>query len=49
VVIANAAFGIFVSGKASLLHDASAMAAEAIDSGRAMTVLNNLIEFTGKQ
>jgi len=49
VVVANAAFGIYVSGKASELREASAMASESIDSGRALSVLNNLIEFTGKQ
>jgi anthranilate phosphoribosyltransferase len=49
VVVANAAFGIYVSGKASVLQDASAMAAESLDSGRALRVLNNLIAFTGKK
>ncbi|MGB5875255.1 MAG: anthranilate phosphoribosyltransferase [Bacteroidota bacterium] len=49
VVVANAAFGIYVSGKTSELREASAMASESIDSGRALSVLNNLIEFTGKQ
>ena len=49
VVVANAAFGIYISGKASELKDASLLASESIDSGRALRVLNNLIAFTGKQ
>ncbi|HEY6952526.1 MAG TPA: anthranilate phosphoribosyltransferase, partial [Bacteroidota bacterium] len=46
VVLANAAFGIYVAGKARTLHEGSAMAAEAIDSGRAMEKLRRMVEFT---
>ncbi|MCK5571759.1 MAG: anthranilate phosphoribosyltransferase [Bacteroidetes bacterium] len=48
VVVANAAFGIYVSGKVSELKEASHAAAESIDSGNALRVLNKLIEYTGK-
>jgi len=46
VVIANAALGVYVAGKAGNLREASMMAAEAIDSGRARRVLHRLVEFT---
>jgi anthranilate phosphoribosyltransferase len=46
VVVANAALGILVAGKAASLMDAAASAAESIDSGRARTTLNRLVEFT---
>ncbi|HTO93530.1 MAG TPA: anthranilate phosphoribosyltransferase [Bacteroidota bacterium] len=48
VVVANAAFGIYVSGKADDLAEASAMAAESIDSGRAMSTLRRLVEYTNR-
>ena len=46
VVLANAALGIYVAGKASNLRDASAMAAESIDSGRALNALRGLAEYS---
>jgi anthranilate phosphoribosyltransferase len=46
VVVANAAFGIYVAGKAKDLAEGSAKAAESIDSGRAMQTLNRLVEYT---
>lgn len=46
VVLANAAMGIYVSGKAGGLEDAIARARESIDSGRALGVLQRLVEFT---
>jgi anthranilate phosphoribosyltransferase len=46
VVIANAAFGLYVAGKARDLHEGSEMAAQSIDSGRALDRLNRMVEFT---
>jgi anthranilate phosphoribosyltransferase len=46
VVIANAAFGIYVAGKAGDLALGSSLAAESIDSGRAMQALRKLREFS---
>jgi anthranilate phosphoribosyltransferase len=46
VVLANAAFGIYVAGKASTLTDATALAAESIDSGRALGKLNDMIAYS---
>jgi anthranilate phosphoribosyltransferase len=48
VVVANAALGVYVAGKAGNLKEASLMAAEAIDSGRAKQMLHRLVEFTNK-
>jgi anthranilate phosphoribosyltransferase len=48
VVVANAAFGIYVAGRAKDLAEGSAMAAEAIDSGRALQTLRRLVEYTNK-
>jgi anthranilate phosphoribosyltransferase len=48
VVIANAAFGIHVSGKAVSLDQAARMAEESIDSRRALHVLEQLVEFTNR-
>ena len=46
VVVANAAVGIYVAGKAKDLGEGSAKAAESIDSGRAMQALKRLVEYT---
>jgi anthranilate phosphoribosyltransferase len=46
VVVANAAFGIYVAGRAKDLAEGSAKAAESIDSGRAMQTLKRLVEYT---
>ncbi len=48
VVLANAAMGIYVSGRTGDLKTASALATESLDSGRAREVLRNLVEFTNK-
>jgi anthranilate phosphoribosyltransferase len=48
VVLANAAFGIYVAGKAATLREGSAMAAEAIDSGRAREKLHRMVEYTNR-
>jgi len=48
VVLANAAFGIYVAGKASSLQEGSAMAAESIDSGQALDKLKRMVEFTNR-
>lgn len=45
-VILNAAAAILVAGKAADLKEGAAMAAEAIDSGRALTALTTLAEIT---
>jgi anthranilate phosphoribosyltransferase len=46
VVLANAAFGIYVSGKCKDLRESVAMAGESIDSGRALNVLKAFVEFS---
>lgn len=46
VVIANAALGIYVSGKCADLEEASARARESLDSQRALGILKRLVEFT---
>jgi anthranilate phosphoribosyltransferase len=49
VVVANAAFGIYVAGRAKDLASSSRMAAAAIDSGEAMKKLNRLVEYSKAQ
>jgi anthranilate phosphoribosyltransferase len=46
VVVANAALGLYVSGKAPSLPEARAQAEESIDSGRALKTLQGLVETT---
>ena len=48
VVVANAALGIRVAGKAAHLSDCVTMAVESIDSGRALQSLDRLREYTNK-
>lgn len=48
IVAANAAFGLYIAGKAGTLTDAAMLAAESIDSGRALQKLSHLVEFTGR-
>ena len=48
VVLANAAFGIYIAGKARDLREGSAMAAESIDSGKACEKLNRMVDFTNQ-
>lgn len=45
-VLMNAGAGLVVAGKATTLADGVAAAAQAIDSGRALAVLDKLIEIT---
>ncbi len=47
MVIANAAAGIYVAGKASSLEEAVPVAREALDSGRALAKLHDLILASG--
>ena len=47
MVLANAAAGIYVGAKASTLREGLAIAAEALDSGRALGRLVDLIRATG--
>ncbi len=46
VVIANAAFGLYVAGEARDLREGSELSAQSIDSGRALDKLNRMVEFT---
>jgi anthranilate phosphoribosyltransferase len=48
VVVANAAFGILVAGKAHTLEEGAAMAADSIDSGAARRKLMRLQEYTNR-
>ena len=45
-VLMNAGAGLVVAGKATTLSDGIAAAAQAIDSGRALAVLDKLIEIS---
>ncbi len=47
MVIANAAAGIYVAGKAGSLEEAVPVAREALDSGRALGKLRELVRATG--
>ena len=49
IVLLNAAAALVASSKAGDFGEAVKMAAEAIDSGRAMERLNRLIEFTNAE
>jgi anthranilate phosphoribosyltransferase len=46
VVVANAAFGLYIAGKAKNVLEGVAAAEESIDSGRALQKLNRLIDFS---
>ena len=46
IVLANAAAVLFIHGSAADLKQGAAMAASAIDSGKAMQTLTNYAEFT---
>jgi anthranilate phosphoribosyltransferase len=48
IVVANAAVGLYVSGKAKDLAAGAARAAESIDSGRALETLENLKAYTNR-
>lgn len=48
VVIANAAFGVYVGGKAASIREATDMATRAVDSGRALRKLNQFLDFTNR-
>ncbi len=48
VVLANAAAGIYVAGKARTLTDATAMAVESIDSGAAARSLSRLVDLSNR-
>jgi anthranilate phosphoribosyltransferase len=48
VVIANSAFGLYVAGRARDLKEGTAIAAESIDSQRALNKLKQLVEFTNR-
>lgn len=47
-VLFNAGIGIFTAGKADSFHEGVAMAAESIDSGKAISKLENLIQASAK-
>jgi anthranilate phosphoribosyltransferase len=46
VVVANAAFGLYVSGKVDTIREGVAAGEESIDSGRALRKLNQLVDFS---
>ncbi len=46
IVLLNAAAALIVAGKATDLHQGLALAAQSIDSGRAKTALDKLVEIT---
>jgi anthranilate phosphoribosyltransferase len=46
VVIANAAAALYISGKAGDVREGAQMAAESIDSGTALKILDALSKFT---
>ena len=48
VVVANAALGIYVSGRAPSLPECRALAEESIDSGNALGTLKTLVEVTNQ-
>jgi anthranilate phosphoribosyltransferase len=48
VVVANSALGLYVAGKAKSLDEAARMSEEAIDSGRALRVLEKVVELTNR-
>jgi anthranilate phosphoribosyltransferase len=48
VVVANSALGLYVAGKAATLDEGARMAEEAIDSGRALRVLEKVVELTNR-
>jgi anthranilate phosphoribosyltransferase len=48
IVCLNAAAGLVVGGRAASLIEGARMAAQAIDSGAAKSVLANLVEITNR-
>ena len=48
IVVANAAFGIYVAGKAGSIPEAVDYATESIDSGNALRKLNGLRELSNR-
>lgn len=48
IVLLNAGCALYISGKADTIADGIALAAEQVDSGRALTKLRELVEFTNQ-
>ena len=48
IVLLNAAAGLFVAGRAASVRDGLALAAEAVDAGRAWAALDTLVRVTGE-
>jgi anthranilate phosphoribosyltransferase len=48
IVLLNAAYGLVAAGKAATIPEGLDMAAEAIDSGRAMGQLEKLVALTNE-
>lgn len=48
IILLNAGAALYVAGKAADIKEGMALAAESIDSGKAMEVLNKLVAFTNK-
>lgn len=49
IVLLNSGCALYICGKANSIDEGIKMAAESIDSGKALAKLNELIEFTNKQ
>lgn len=49
IVLLNASFALAAAGKVSTPRDGTAVAAEAVDSGRALEKLSQLVELTGRR
>jgi anthranilate phosphoribosyltransferase len=48
IVLLNAGAALYVAGKASDIKEGMVLAAESIDSGKAMEILNKVVAFTNK-
>ena len=48
VAIANAAAALYVAGRCTSLTGGTTLAADAVDSGRAQTVLRRLVEWSSR-
>lgn len=48
IVLLNSGAALYIAGKAADIKEGMALAAESVDSGKAMEILNKLIAFTNK-
>ena len=49
IVLLNAGCALYITGKAESIADGVALAAEQIDSGKALEKLNEFVAFTNRQ